>query len=56
LTKTRQSSQTSQQDQGDLFGIPTHPAIEYLRQLNPDEITAKEALSILYELKNKTTE
>ena len=56
LTKTRQSSQTSQQDQGDLFGIPTHPAIEYLRLLNPDEITAKEALSILYELKNKTTE
>ena len=41
-------------NQGDLFGSPPHPSIEYLEKLNPDEITAKEALAILYELKNKT--
>ncbi|MAX08200.1 MAG: DNA mismatch repair protein MutS [Gammaproteobacteria bacterium] len=41
-------------NQGDLFGSSPHPSIEYLEKLNPDEITAKEALAILYELKNKT--
>ncbi|MDD9891095.1 MAG: DNA mismatch repair protein MutS [Gammaproteobacteria bacterium] len=41
-------------NQGDLFGSAPHPAVEFLQRLNPDEITAKEALSILYELKNKT--
>lgn len=41
-------------NQADLFGSAPHPALEYLERLNPDEITAKEALSILYELKNKT--
>lgn len=40
--------------QGDLFGSTPHPAVDYLEHLNPDEITAKEALAILYELKNKT--
>ena len=40
--------------QGDLFGGAPHPAVDYLERLNPDEITAKEALAILYELKNKT--
>ncbi len=51
-----QSGQTNQRAQGDLFGLKSPPAIEYLKRLNPDEITAKEALSILYELKNKTAE
>ena len=40
--------------QGDLFGSASHPAVDYLERLNPDEISAKEALAILYELKNKT--
>ena len=51
-----QSGQTNQRAQGDLFVLKAAPAIEYLKRLNPDEITAKEALSILYELKNKTAE
>ncbi|MDP6415113.1 MAG: hypothetical protein QGG54_08830, partial [Gammaproteobacteria bacterium] len=40
--------------QGDLFGSAPHPAVDYLERLNPDKITAREALAILYELKNKT--
>jgi hypothetical protein len=28
--------------------------VEFLERLDPDEISAKEALSILYELKKKT--
>ncbi|NKB32014.1 MAG: DNA mismatch repair protein MutS [Pseudomonadales bacterium] len=45
---------TKSPNQGELFGAAPHPAVEFLEKLNPDEITAKEALSILYELKNKT--
>jgi DNA mismatch repair protein MutS len=41
-------------NQGDLFGSAPHPAVEYLEKLNPDELSAKEALAILYDLKNKT--
>ncbi len=40
--------------QNELFATIDHPAVDFLRRLNPDEITAKEALSILYELKLKT--
>lgn len=39
--------------QNELFATVDHPAVDYLRRLQPDEITAKEALSILYELKQK---
>ena len=41
-------------NQGDLFHYTNHPVVEFLEKLDPDEITAKEALSILYVLKNKT--
>ena len=41
--------------QSDLFMGSSHPAVEYLQRLNPDEVTAKEALTILYELKQKTS-
>lgn len=41
--------------QNELFATINHPAIDYLRRLEPDEITAKEALKILYELKKKTS-
>jgi len=40
--------------QNELFASMPHPAVEYLERLNPDEISAKEALAILYELKKKT--
>lgn len=39
--------------QSELFATVEHPAVDFLRRLNPDEITAKEALSILYELRQK---
>ncbi len=41
--------------QAELFGSEPHPAVEYLQRLNPDEITAREALDILYQLKKKTS-
>jgi DNA mismatch repair protein MutS len=40
--------------QGEMFDAQPHPAVEFLERLDPDEISAKEALSILYELKKKT--
>ncbi|MFK7862683.1 MAG: DNA mismatch repair protein MutS [Pseudohongiellaceae bacterium] len=40
--------------QNELFAAEPHPAVEFLQRLEPDEISAKEALSILYELKKKT--
>jgi DNA mismatch repair protein MutS len=39
--------------QAELFGPSSHPALEYLEKLNPDEVSAREALAILYELKKK---
>ena len=52
-----QASTQSESDhpmQSELFPVLDHPAVEYLKRLNPDEISAKEALAILYELKQKT--
>ena len=43
----------AQPGQGDLFGPSLHPALEFLERVNPDEISAREALTILYELKRK---
>lgn len=40
--------------QADLFGAAPHPAVEQLQRLNPDDISAREALAILYELKQKS--
>lgn len=40
--------------QSEMFASAPHPAVEFLERLDPDEISAKEALSILYELKKKT--
>ncbi len=40
--------------QSELFASIPHPVVSYLERLEPDEITAKEALKILYELKHKT--
>lgn len=41
--------------QSELFVTASHPAVDFLEKLSPDEITAKEALAILYELKKKTS-
>ena len=39
--------------QNELFATVDHPVVDFLRRFSPDEITAKEALSILYDLKEK---
>ncbi len=40
--------------QSEMFATAPHPAVDFLQRLEVDEITAKEALKILYELKQKT--
>lgn len=40
--------------QPDLFTAAPHPVLEQLQRLNPDEISAREALAILYELQQKS--
>ncbi len=42
-----------QPHQSEMFSTTTHPVMELLARLNLDEISAKEALAILYELKKK---
>lgn len=39
--------------QSEMFATVDHPVVDFLRRFSPDEITAKEALSILYDLKEK---
>jgi len=39
--------------QSEMFATVPHPAVDFLQRLEVDEITAKEALKILYELKQK---
>lgn len=54
--KPAQSSNTQasgSQLQADLFAVPTHPVVEQLQRLNPDDISAREALALLYDLKHK---
>ncbi|MDG2420923.1 MAG: DNA mismatch repair protein MutS [Gammaproteobacteria bacterium] len=48
--------QASRIIQKNLFESVPHPIIDHLKGLNPDQITAQEALSILYELKTRITE
>ncbi len=45
---------TSGPQQEELFATAPHPVVDYLKTLNPDEITAREALDILYQLKSRT--
>ena len=49
------SGAAEQPQQNELFATINHPVVDYLEKLNPDEITAKEALKILYELKQKSS-
>ena len=37
--------------QTDLFALPTHPVVEELDELDPDNLTPREALNLLYHLK-----
>ena len=55
--KTSGISETAAVDpiQNELFAVASHPVVDFLERFNPDEITAKEALTILYELKQKTS-
>ncbi len=39
--------------QSEMFATAPHPAVDFLQRLEVDDITAKEALKILYELKQK---
>ena len=39
--------------QSEMFASAPHPAVDFLQRLEVDDITAKEALKILYELKQK---
>ncbi len=40
-------------EQKDFFDTEPHPVLQQLQRINPDQITAPEALLILYELKSK---
>ena len=37
--------------QPDLFAVVTHPLVERLQTINPDDLTPREALALLYEIK-----
>ncbi|GJM14055.1 MAG: DNA mismatch repair protein MutS [Pseudohongiella sp.] len=47
------SAPTDSPFQAEMFATVAHPAVDFLQRLEVDEITAKEALKILYELKQK---
>ena len=42
--------------QTDLFGVLAHPVLDFLEKIDPDEISAKEALAILYDLKKRLSQ
>lgn len=47
------TAQASSPFQSEMFATVPHPAVDFLQRLEVDEITAREALKILYELKQK---
>jgi len=47
------SASASSPFQSEMFATVPHPAVDFLQRLEVDDITAKEALKILYELKQK---
>ncbi|MGH1373211.1 MAG: hypothetical protein ACRBBW_14315, partial [Cellvibrionaceae bacterium] len=52
-----QASQESEIDpfQGDMFGASKpHPAVDAIEELNPDNLTPRQALEALYKLKDLT--
>ena len=50
-TAVSSTSSIAEPYQSELFAQATHPIIETLERINPDDISAKEALALLYELK-----
>ena len=50
-TAVSSTSSLAEPYQSELFAQATHPIIETLERINPDDISAKEALALLYELK-----
>ena len=50
-TAVSSTSSLAEPYQSELFAPATHPIIETLERINPDDISAKEALALLYELK-----
>jgi len=48
------SSPHSPPAQSELFASPAHPVVEQLAALNPDNLTARQALEILYDLTAKS--
>ena len=50
-TAVSSTSSSAEPYQSELFAQATHPIIETLERINPDDISAKEALALLYELK-----
>ena len=51
-TLVRQSSTLTQQIQPDLFSQAPHPVLDQLRKLQPDELTPRQALEALYQLRS----
>ena len=51
-TLVRQSSTLTQQVQPDLFSQAPHPVLDQLRKLQPDELTPRQALETLYQLRS----
>ena len=51
VTAVSSTSSLAEPYQSELFAQATHPIIETLERINPDDISAKEALALLYELK-----
>lgn len=53
VSETPRTTAIESPQQSEMFATLPHPAVDFLQRLEPDEITAKEALKILYELKKK---
>ncbi len=52
-SQAQNTSNTQQTDQFDLFSPPDNQAlIDFIEEISPDELSPKEALNLLYELKN----
>jgi DNA mismatch repair protein MutS len=52
VTKPKETRQLKESVQIDLFKTETHPVIEKIQSIKPDELSPREALEILYQLKS----
>ncbi|WP_339671425.1 DNA mismatch repair protein MutS [Dasania marina] len=51
VSAPKAAAPASSSPQPDMFAVAEHPAISKLNNINPDNLTAKQALDLLYELK-----